>query len=321
MKTLVSRIKDFLLTKLVKSVRPVGHIHQKLEGRFTFVLTKPDGTSRTVADFSNLITDGGLDRIGSGSPYLDYIHLGTGSTSPTFADTALTTFLASSSTAAPTLDNVSTTAVSSPYYVQYTMNKRFAAGIATGNLTEVGVSWSSTTGSLFSHALILDGGGNPTTITKLADEVLDVLYTFRVYAPLADVSATVGGYSTVLRAAQVTTANVYPLNGWHAQSFGVTSNGYTGLGTYSTQTLGAITSYPSGTASSSTSSLDTYVNGTYTRTGTFSCGLTEGNSAGGIGSIGFKAGFGTFQCSFTPVIPKDSTKVLTITWSISWGRV
>lgn len=309
MKTLVLNIKE-LLNK--KRKNDLGNLHYKLEGRFTFVLTKPDGTSRTVADFPNLITNGGLDRIGSGNGFLNYIHLGTGSTTPTFTDTALTTFLASSTDAAPTLNDVSTCANSSPYYAQYTINKRFAAGIATGNLTEVGVSWSASTGSLFSHALILDDGGNPTTITKLADEVLDVLYTLRVYAPLVDVSATVNGYSTVIRASSVT----YTQN-WSASVFSLS-----GGRAFSTQTLGSITQQPGGAFYGAQSIyFSAYVNGSYSRKVTLDFGLTHGNVPGGIGSLTLHAGFGDYQCSFTPVIPKDSTKVLTFTFIISFGRV
>ena len=310
MKALTSKIKELLGKKPNGSL---GNLHHKLEGRFTFVLTKPDGTSRTVADFPNLITNGGLDRIGSGLTYLGYIHLGTGSTAPTFTDAALTSFLASSNTSASTLDQVSTCANSSPYYAQYTINKRFAAGIATGNLAEVGVSWSNTTGSLFSHALILDGGGNPTTITKLADEVLDVLYTLRIYISLADVSATVNGYATVIRAAYATTVYTGSI-GW-SYSFSAVAIHF-----FTTQTLGAITSAPSGTtASIETCTFNAYVDGTYTRTGQVYAGLNNGNA--NLGSLLFKAGFGTYQVSFTPVIPKDNTKILTIAWSISWGRV
>jgi len=290
-----------------------------LEGRYTLVVTKPDGTSRVVADFPNLITNGGLDRIGdvstSNADIITHAQVGTGTTAPAFTDSSLTTFLAASNTPAPTLDNAQTVASTAPYYAQITLNKRFEAGVATGNLSEVGVGWSSGANTLFSHARILDSGGSPTSITILADEVLDVLYTLRVYAPDTDVTATISGYSVTSRAAYVTTDSQ-----WFARIF----QSQTGA-VYGTQTLGAVTG---GLSESNGVDGDiahafvgTYTAGTYTRQGETNFALTKGNIAGGIGSMLIHAGFGSFQVKFDPKIPKDDTKILTISWAVSWARI
>lgn len=54
----------------------------------------------------------------------------------------------------------------------------FDAAEAVGTWSEVGAA-PAATGPTFSRALFLDGSGLPTTITKLAGEVLTVVYEFR----------------------------------------------------------------------------------------------------------------------------------------------
>ena len=60
------------------------------------------------------------------------------------------------------------------------------------------------------RALILDGGGSPTTLTILSDETLDVTYTIRVYPPTTDVtgSITLDGvsYGYTIRPCNVSTS-------------------------------------------------------------------------------------------------------------------
>ena len=132
------------------------------------------GKKRLLADwFPNLITNIGLDRIATNADFMSYCHVGTNSTTPTINDTALRTFVGSTNTITTSTYTVNST---SPYYASFIRVYRFNAGIAIGNLSEVGIGWSATgTGSvLFSRALILDSYGNPTTITFLSDEYLDV---------------------------------------------------------------------------------------------------------------------------------------------------
>ena len=147
-------------------------------GWFKIEATRPDGTRRVLADwFPNLILNGGLDRMGANPDYLSWCQVGSGSTAPVAAQTALVNRIAGTSTQQ---NNVSGAQASAPYYGWYRRTYRFAQGVAAGNLSEVGVGWA-TSGSLFSRALILDGGGSPTTITVLSDEVLDVTYELRRY--------------------------------------------------------------------------------------------------------------------------------------------
>lgn len=315
----MKKLTDFAKNKICKLLAPrlasLSPMLYTLEGRFSLFVSKVGDLSspRLVADFPNLITNGGLDRIGSGDSFLNFIQVGTGNTLPTVTDTSMTNFRAATSTTTPTAPDTSICANSAPYYTEYQMSKRFAAGEATGNLAEVGVAWGAGANTLFSHALILDTGGNPTTISLANDEILDVQYTLRVNAPTVDVTATVNGYTTTTRAARVTDTNT-----WKAHGFSLWWGSV-----FSTQTLGDVTSMPSGQSYSQVTGgtvFDTYVSGTYSRTGSSTFHLDYGNAPGGIGSAFLIVGFGAWQLSFDPVIPKDNTKQLVLNWTTSWTR-
>jgi hypothetical protein len=154
-----------------------------LAGRFKLTMTNvTDGSVRETEWFDNIVTDSGLNGIGT-TNMVARCYVGTGSTTPADTDTALTSFLAANSSGGTP---VSAASVSSPYYSKNTMVYRFAAGVAAGNISEIGIAPSGTVPQpLFSHALVLDGGGSPTTVTVLSDEILDVTYEIRAYYPSA----------------------------------------------------------------------------------------------------------------------------------------
>lgn len=273
------------------------------------------GSRRVAADwFQNLVTDIGLERIATASDFLTACRVGTGATAPAVTDTALSAQVGSAGSAART-SNVDTAQASAPYYAANTTTWRFPAGTATGNLSEVGVGWATTGATLFSRALILDSGGSPTTITVLSDEVLDVTYQFRIYPPTVDTSGTVTldsiSYGYTGRASNVTSAS-----SWKVED----AAGFSTIIAYS-GAIGAITSTPTGTTASGGSGADSaYSASSHVRQGVITWGLTAGNVAGGIRSIAYTHGFARYQVEFSPVIPKDGTKVLTLTLSHSWAR-
>lgn len=288
-----------------------------LGGWYKIEAVRPDGRRRVLADwFPNLITDGGLNRYTSGS-IISTCVVGSGNTAPQNTDTQLQTLVASTTSV---LSSALGAQGSAPYYGYSQKTFRFAAGAAAGNLSEVGVGWSTTT--LFSRALILDGGGNPTTITVLADEYLDVFYELRNYVPTADstfniqISATT--HACTLRAAQATNAVWRPSE---------TTAGSVSLSVYNGSINASVTGTPSGTAASNSQTFQAYSNNSNQRDWTSELGLSEGNLAGGIKSIlSFAAGAGTtpaggsFQTELNPVINKTSTNVLTLNGRCSWAR-
>lgn len=298
-------------------------------GRFKLEAERPDGQRRLLADwFPNLITNAGLNRIGASSGWLATCAVGTGSTVPDFTDTTLVSQVASTTS----VQTSSRSAQSDqPYYGSITKTYRFAQGAAAGNLTEVGIGWSGSPLNLFSRALILDDEGNPTTITVLEDEFLDVSYEFRVYPPESDVmgQVNIGGVDrdTVRRAAQVTTTSM-----WATSNDG--DRGGISIGTTGTKAarayngaLGGVTGVPSGTSSNrSAVDPDAYTVDTFYREALVTWGLNDGNLSGGISAIGFTlgdstvSGLGAMQISFDPPIAKTNQEILALVLRHTWGR-
>lgn len=304
----------------------------RVAGWYKLEARKLDGRIRPLTGwFPNLITNTGLDNLGGthGYPWTHCV-VGTGNTAPANTDTQLVAQVADTT---GVVTRTSAASGTTPFFGTLTTTWQFPTGAAAGNLAEVGCGSSATT--LFSRALILDGGGSPTTITVLADEALNVTYIVHLAPPLADVpgSVTIAGvnYTTNLRAALVGNSNDWAPS---------TDPGFAGIGssvntgnTYSTQALGVITSQPAGTGFPLNSwASGAYGVGTFQNTGTATWGINNGNAPGGVGSVlialnwGTDAGFsvggaGAYQINFTPVIPKDNTKVLTLTFQYSWARV
>jgi len=287
----------------------------KLAGRFKIEAIKRDGTKRVLADwFDNLITNNGLDLFGNSSSYLNYCQVGTGSTVPANGDTALVARVAGTSTQQATSQGAQG---SEPYFCWRQKTFRFAEGDAAGNLAEVGVGAAST-GNLFSRALILDNMGDPTVITVLEDEVLDVTYELRVYPPTTDWEGTVTldsvEYDVIGRAAGVTSNTYWTIGADGTNNVAAASSVYNGA-------IGAITAIPAGSASSSSSqSTASYSAGTYQKDATVTWGLSSGNLAGGITAMRVPFGVGSYQFGFDPAIPKDNTKVLALTVRQAWAR-
>jgi hypothetical protein len=323
------KIKDILIEPdLVPRVRVAGWFKLEAIGL--------DGRVRPLAEFPNLITNGGLDQLGNsaqgGGPW-NTCAVGSGNTAPAITDTTLQSIVASTTT--DFSDNGLGTAQSTPpYFGTGIKTWQFAVGAAAGNLSEVGVGQTAT--ALFSRALILDGGGSPTTITVLSNEALNVTYTLNQYPPTADVtgSITLNGvsYAYTIRAANVT-----------ATAWGGGPGGFTGMaldaGSTFNGAIGAITGQPgvvTGTPQTggfSSITTASYTVGTYTRQATVQADINSSNlGGGGIGAMLLTWGNGRgsggssadnrgqYQMGFTPKIPKDNTMVLTLTVQVGWTR-
>jgi hypothetical protein len=282
---------------------------------------RPDGRVRPLRDwFPNLITNSGLNRLGTNG-VLGACHVGTNNTAPAFTDTGLAGYLAGTTTQQA---NSTGTQSSPPYYAWRRRTYRFAAGVAAGNIAEVGIANQAlNAGSVnWSRALVLDEDGDPSTVTVLSDEVLDVTYELRLYPPLDDVTGTMtisgsGDHDYTLRASSVTSNSTWAQFLGNAASLSPFTN--TNLAVY-TGNIGAITSNPSGTSSGVDVTNNAYSNNSLTRTGYGTYGLNSGNLAGGIKSVQFYTSLGSYQYQLDPVINKTDTKTLVLTNRISWGR-
>lgn len=268
-------------------------------------------------DHPNMILDSGLDALGSSTNIAIGCRVGTGSTAVNASQTNLTATLASTTTIQAGSFGAQSV---EPYFIWARKTFRFGQGVAAGNLTEVGVYSNIAGNPLFSRALILDAGGNPTTLTILADEYLDVTYELRIYQNTADQILNLvllgNSYQVTVRPANITTAFssyssifTYMLY-WYTSYQYITYNG----------DIGTITNSPSGSSASFDSSLTTYVNGSYERTAILSLGLNDSNLSGGIKSLIYRSNKGNWQLSFNPAIPKDNYKTLVLNLTISWAR-
>lgn len=176
--------------------------------------------------FPNLITNTGLGyyyteplfgSFDSRGAIVNLMSVGSGSAAPAVTDTSLTSLVATVSAGSTgggtgwanfnTSGYVAASGSNPPYWygqAQY----QYATGVAAGNLTEIGAcpGGVNPAGGLYSHALILDSSGNPTSITVLSDEVLTVTYQVNYYINTEDT-----GFSFNLNGSPVT--GIYrPLN-------------------------------------------------------------------------------------------------------------
>lgn len=286
-------------------------------GRFKLVATDiRTGRTRLLADwFPNLITNGGLDQIGTTATWLSGCSVGSGNTAPTNSDTHLETLVATSTDIVGSTASVLPT---TPYYGSRINTYFFPVGGATGVLAEIGIGLSPA--ALFSRALIKDGSGNPTTVTVTSGEALTAFYEFRNYPPLSDVTGvvTINGvdYAYTMRAANA------GASAWETAMLG--DIGGPSLTTAFSGGIGAITSQPSGTSAAETSGTDV----AYTpaslhvdRNSVYAGPTANFNIASILISCGQSEGsLGQFQLGLSPSLPKDNTHSLALTVRNSWAR-
>lgn len=305
----------------------------KISGEYKFVLNAGTDHEQDTGWMPNLVTDLGLDMLGSstvglgaGQDVTVWLSVGTGTTAPANSDTGLVTYLASSSSRT----TVSQVNLGNPTYAgQFTLSWTFAQGAVVGNLAEVGVGRSSGGVNLFSRARIVDGSGVPTTLTVVALDQLTVYYRLTNTPVKTDLvsSVVISGttYNYTCRLANATNfmmSNiVYMYSG---------SPRWPGTGTAATfyetgSTIGAITSNPSGTtilSNITSEAFGTYTNGNFYNDITLVWGPTTANPVAAIQGmmLHFGNSFGNWQWVFTTTIPKTNTKTLTLVIRVSWSR-
>ena len=310
-----------------------------LSGQFRMVVSEDAEMERVKHDtgfFDNLITDVGMNRVGtvttnsnsssSGNVFNSLCGrfvVGSGSTTPAFTDTALANPVAFAS-AEPVLYSESSNYTRGWYEI--TVRHQFGQGQAAGNLSEIGIQHTSLSGPLWSRALILDGAGNPTTITVLPDDFLTCYYTLRIMIPQEDAVFNIdvdydedGIVPTVVTARPVNANSSSPSDGWGLQtaatSFGrlyFFSGGLAAptasapLGSLVSQTTGGFTAVP-------------YVTDSHQRFVTRTNGLNEHNSAT-LRTARLEALMGTWQIEFDPPLQKNNTQTMQLTFGYSWAR-
>ena len=292
-----------------------------MAGRYQLIKRNAYGTELDRTPwFDNILLDSGLNRWGTGG-CISGAAIGTGTSTPLATQTQLDTQTLFTTDAG--IGGGQSVLGTSPYNNTYTVVYRTPLGGLNGNYSEVGVGWASN--ALLSRALILDGSGNPTTIAVNSAQQLDIVYQFSVFPPLVDTSNSVTisgvGYTVTGRAMNVNSAGGF--FGWYPNAI-VGPFDYLNVSSWDpirNGTIGAITSGPSGSpANAQSATLGSYSNNSLSQAGRLTCSLTEGNVSGGIGALSLRVGPASFQYGFSPVIPKDGTKTLSLDFSVNWAR-
>lgn len=309
-----------------------------LKGIMRMVVSKDAEMKEVTHDtgeFPNLITNVGMDRVGTVSSGPDSIStfrslcgrfvVGSGQTPPTFADTALQAPVAFAS------GDVGLVGQSSNYargWYEITVSYQFGQGVAAGNLSEIGIQSGSASGPLWSRALILDGNGNPTTITVLPSDFLTCYYTLRIMIPQEDqilnFNADYGDDGIVPVTATVRPINANSSNnseGWGLATRlgGLNDNWRRITFNYGGGLLPPTNSYPSDPGSLQATSLEPYISGTYETRANFHAGLNQINS-NNITRVAFRCFMGAWQMHFDPPLQKDNTQEMQFTFGYSWAR-
>lgn len=287
----------------------------------------------------NEVLNSGLDRMGVGN-WWSGISVGTSGAAVDVNQVTLINHHAYTSTEQGNFV-VQYEATPVPRY-RLTRRFRFNAGAFSGqNLAEVSISWqtsSPTTIHSWNRALIRDSVGNPTTITMLSDEYLDVICNVYFYPDLVERTSSVdlidGSTSEVISTITTVTkpANLGKYNppGQYASSWPYDNiMGQAGIPNqngsikFCTGAVGDITGEPTGSLGgtgyqSGHNSRQAYVPGSYQIVTKTTMGLNDVN--GTIRSLKIDSLYGSYQISLDPPLVKQNTQVLSLPIVVKWGR-
>ena len=306
---------------------------------FKLVVRKADTDEivHETPEFHNLVLNTGLARMAVGT-WIDRCCIGTGNSAPVASQVALDSFLASTTaTASGAADSSGIQVTTAPYYWLGRRTWRFAVGVATGNISEIGLGWANS--NLWNRALIKDAVGNPTTITVLADEYLDVISEVRVYPQestgsfnLVDKAGTVISAHTFIAKPILRYNSVYGAY-WNPSAVRVGLDfGYTQGIRFSSAAMGndnnniiaeAELSGPTITAGANSITAKKTVTSSEANIGlhksfqTYMSGLMcgGGSNQSGMNNVGC-----CYKWEVNPPIPKDAQTILTYSFTLAWGN-
>lgn len=284
-----------------------------LSGHFDIVKKDKDGNVIAKYGFDNLILNSGLDLVGKyvdkSMDYLDYCFVGTGNSEPNTNQINVDNQLARVRFNNPSSNKILTDDETA---VIYTRKYRFDENTANGNISEIGIGeYVSNKSTLFCRTLIKSPNGNPTVITKLQGEILEVTYTLKVSVDTKDNIGMVQiGNKQYRYTARISRNN---------SSIYYQATAYDG-------NIRDINNNPSGNYVNINRQYQPYINGGYHIDIAIPFSIDQANWNTGIRSISVRSLFDWWwQVQFDGVddnsaIPKNNTQKLNITFEQSWGR-
>ena len=298
-------------------------MHVQFSGRYRLQVFHGD-TDILLKDtgwFDNLITDNGLDLLGTGFPVNCYV--GSDTAAPGESDTSILNVLASSSSSAATY-GVNYTV--DPYYGWTQITFTFSIGAVQGTIGQVAVGGSATT--LFSKAQLKTTGGTTTTLTLGGVDRLSLTYELRQCIYTSDVTGVIDingvSYSYTGRPANISSSGAWGCRAGQAVgSQAGSSYCYMHLGATS---LGAVTGIPDGTSKSTVpAATSSYVSGSHRRDFAIGLATSEGNLTNinafviGVSSAASTNG-GTWQFLLSSGVDKTQYQNFRLEFAYTWGR-
>lgn len=325
-------------TDSLRKLPPMGLANFGVRADFDVDARKLDADGNVVSTRSilkgcpNLITDAGMNFIGTGYFYqfFNYLQVGSGNTAPANGDTALTTFVASAGRGGAG-DNTWAWDTTVPTTLVYKAVYQFGVGAAAGSLKELGLSIGATSTTL-THALFKDAFGDPTIVDVDSDEQLIVTYRFYFVPNLSDaVLVTTQNGTEYTITTRVSNAGVAMgvTTAINSRVSGILDTNYYGAPAVyyyfgPTSGVGPVNSGPLGTVSSesrdSVAVAGTYTPGNFYRDDTYTVPLSRavGSDLGAILFIGFPY---RVQVGISPRLNKTENDTIKITLRTSWSRL
>jgi len=177
----------------------IQDINLGFKGRFQVTVKKEDGSIKTELPWQdNLITNEGIKLLNginqvtnlNGVSNVRYIHqncfVGSSSTAPAITDTKLGNYIAVNNRLENFKTFIEEPTKSRPNHVrEYWQQKYIFTDLNNVNIVEVGLGYETNDTTkeyaLFTHALVKDSQGSPSTITVLQGEILEINYEFSTY--------------------------------------------------------------------------------------------------------------------------------------------
>lgn len=308
-----------------------------IAGEFRCVVLKEDGTVKEDTGYQkNLLLDQGLEFFGGsyGSSLNLRLLIGSGNSTPEVTQTVLDAPVSIASSTSINSDYSYDDGGDGLYKFWEERVYRFT-DIANINISELGLASSRTNSPtaplidnywLTTRALIKNLSGNPTTITLLEGEFLDVYYKIHKVLDISEKSTVInmtdgdGGsipYNVKIKGSYVGNSSYNTVAGY---------SGYVASSTYfSSSEWVDVTSTPKGSRLSNLASVEPYVERSYKRVYKISAGLNDANMEIRTISTGNSSHFIPFQVRFGSVaddspIPKTASDSLEVRLEMSWDR-
>ena len=297
-------------------------INNSVGARFKLVARKAstEEITRETGWFKNIVLDTGLNRMSVGT-WIDRVRVGSGNSTPIASQTQLDNTLASTTTVLSGSQSISKQTTISPYYVAAKLTYRFAEGVAAGNISEVGCGWGAGL-DLWNRALVKDLNGDPTTITVLSDEFLDVIVEVRYY-PTQSFS---GNFNLLNKNGQIVSSHTYTGLPQFAEPSSVGFGQVLGdrIYTYS-GSMNDVNASPSSLLGNSPTNSTYPSPKTLTCASSFPLNISNGSIKtvyqvfSTVSNTNYDQG-SVYKFEIDPPIVKTSLMVLSFKFSISWNR-